>query len=66
MIITQIKPTTLNLEKISGSVVTSNKKIALTNKSITQLNKKIEKNNIQRNNLLNEKKQAIKRQLEFD
>ena len=66
MIVTQIKPTAINLEKISSSVITTNKKIGLTNRSIVKLSKSIQKNNVERNNLLKQKDEFAKRQVEVD
>lgn len=66
MIETQIKPTTLNLEKISSAVITTNKKVALTNQSIVKLSKSIQKNNAERDNLLRQKDEFAKRQVEVD
>jgi murein DD-endopeptidase MepM/ murein hydrolase activator NlpD len=64
---TQIRPTTLNLEKVSSSVIKTNKSINLTNltnQSIVRVTKNIGKNNIERYKLLKQKSEFAKRQLE--
>ncbi len=66
MLVTQIKPTTLNLEKISGSVIKTNKTINLTNQSILKVTKDIRKNDVERDKLLRQKSEYTKRQLEFE
>lgn len=66
MLVTQIKPTTLNLEKISGSVIKTNKSINLTNQSILKVTKDIRKNDVERDKLLRQKSEYTKRQLEFE
>lgn len=66
MIATQIRPTTLNLEKVSGSVIKTNKAINLTNQSILKVTKDIRKNDIERDKLLNQKSEFTKRQLESE
>lgn len=66
MLATQIKPTTLNLEKISGSVIKTNKSINLTNQSILKVTKNIRKNDTERDKLLRQKSEYAKRQLESE
>lgn len=66
MIATQIRPTTLNLEKVSGSVIKTNKTINLTNQSILKVTKNIRKNDVERDKLLRQKSEFTKRQLEFE
>jgi murein DD-endopeptidase MepM/ murein hydrolase activator NlpD len=66
MIETRIKPVSLNLEKISRSIINTNKTINLTNQSILKANKTIEIKNLETNKLLNEKEVFVRRQLEFE
>ncbi len=66
MLETKIKPTTLNLEKVSRSVLNTNKSISLTNRSIIKSNNIIKKNDNERVKLVRQKEDYTKKQLEYE